>query len=124
MPKSRKSPASILGIGPLLWTGVLCALLAAAAIGMVWHRDRNDRLLRQNAQHQRLLEVLRQENLRLEFQLQNLTRPEALFARARVLGLDRPSPDQILRVELTPAGSPPAAARLPAVRIAARPAAP
>ena len=101
-------------------TGVLCAFFAAAGIGMVWHRNRNDELMRENAQRLRLIEVLHKENQRLEFQFQGMTRPEALFERARVLGLVRPEPSQVLHVEYTPALRP-TPRTLPAVHLAARP---
>lgn len=120
MAKSRKSPGNILRFGPLVLTGVLCAFFAGAGIGMVWHRNRNDELMRDNAQRQRLIEVLQKENQGLEFQFQGMTRPEALFERARVLGLVRPEPAQILRVEFTPEARP-SPLRLPAVHLAAQP---
>jgi hypothetical protein len=106
MAKSRKSPASILRFGPLMLTGVLCVGFAGAGIGMVWHRNRNDDLMRANAQRTRLIDALHKENQRLEFQFQGMIRPEALFERARALGLARPEPGQILRVEFTPVSPP------------------
>lgn len=113
MAKSRKSPASILRFGPLMLTGVLCASFAGAGIGMVWHRNRNDELMRGNAQRTRLIDALHKQNQQLEFQFQGMIRPEALFERARALGLARPEPDQILRVELAPAPLPRTAAPFP-----------
>lgn len=119
MRKSRKSPASILRFGPLMLTGLLCAFFAASGIGYVWHRNRNEQLLRDNAQQRRLLEALHKENQELEAQLQAMTRPDVLFARARAMGLVQPEPSQILRVVLTPKPAP--VPRLPAMHIAAQP---
>jgi hypothetical protein len=110
MAKSRKSPGSILRFGPLVLAVLLCSFFAAAAIGYVWHRNRNEQLLRDNASKARLLDNIRKQSQQLEFVLLGATRPEALFERARTLGLVRPEPGQILRVEETPLGSPAAAA--------------
>jgi hypothetical protein len=119
MAKSRKSPASILRLAPLRLAGLLGLFLAAAAIGFVWHRNRNEQLVRDNTQRRRVLETLEKQNQQLEYLLVGLTRPEALAERARALGLDRPEPAQVLRVELLPfaAPAPPGAA---AVDLAAR----
>ena len=54
MAKSRKSPAGILRYGPLMLAVGLGGLLAASAIGYVWHRNRNEQLARENAQARRL----------------------------------------------------------------------
>ncbi len=119
MRKSRKSPASILRFGPLVLAVLLCGFFAAAGIGYTWNRNRNEQLLRDIAQGRRLLDALQKENQQLEFQCLELTRPEVLYERAKALGLVRPEPSQILRVEIAPAGS----ARQPApaaVRLAAR----
>jgi len=105
MAKSRKSPASILRFGPLMLAVGLCGLVAASAIGFVWHRNRNEQLVRDNALTRRRLEAQQKENQELEYRFLGLTRPEVLTERARVLGLDRPDPDQFIRVELLPMGS-------------------
>jgi cell division protein FtsL len=105
MAKSRKSPASILRFGPLMLAVGLCGLVAASAIGFVWHRNRNEQLVRDNALTRRRLEAQQKENQELEYRFLGLTRPEVLTERARVLGLDRPDPDQFIRVELAPMGS-------------------
>jgi cell division protein FtsB len=111
MAKSRKSPASILRFGPLMLAVGLGGLLAVSAIGYVWHRNRNEQLLRDNALTRRRLEGLQKQNLELEYRFLGLTRPEVLAERARALGMVRPDPDQFLRVELTPLGSPSPALR-------------
>ena len=105
MAKSRKSPASILRFGPLMLAVGLCGLVAVSAIGYVWHRNRNEQLVRDNALTRRRLEAQQKENQELEYRFLGLTRPEVLTERARVLGLDRPDPDQFIRVELAPMGS-------------------
>ncbi len=120
MARSRKSPASILRFGPLLLALVSCGFVAASAIGYVWHRNRNEELARDNTITRRRFEVLQKENQELEYRLLGLTRPEALAERARVLGLVRPEPAQVLRVELTPQGEPPAV-EAPVMGLAARP---
>lgn len=120
MKKSRKSPASILRVGPLKLAVVLGGFLAASAIGYVWHRNRNEQLARENTLNRRQLEWLQKENQELEYRLLGLTRPEALAERARYLGLVRPDPEQLIRVALTPMGST-AEATGSAVRLAARP---
>lgn len=114
MAKSRKSPAGILRYGPLMLAVGLGGLLAASAIGYVWHRNRNEQLARDNAQARRRLEALQKENLELESRFLGLTRPEVLATRARALGLLLPDPDQVLRVELTPLRPPPADHRISA----------
>jgi hypothetical protein len=119
MAKSRKSPGSILRFGPLALAFVLCAFFAASAIGYVWHRNRNEQLLRDNAQRVRILDSLRKQNQQLEFVFLGATRPEALFEQAKRLGLVRPEPAQILRVEETPVGTPTLPPTLP-VHLAAR----
>jgi hypothetical protein len=119
MAKSRKSAASILRFGPLMLAVGLGGLVAASAIGYVWHRNRNEQLSRDNALTRRRLESLQKENQELEYRFLGLTRPEALAERARVLGLVRPDPDQFIRVELTPLGSLSAPSRTP-VSLAAR----
>jgi hypothetical protein len=106
MAKSRKSPAGILRYGPLMLAVGLGGLLAASAIGYVWHRNRNEQLARDNAQARRRLEALQKENLELESRLLGLTRPEVLVSRAHALRLFPPDPDQVLRVELTPLSTP------------------
>lgn len=116
--KSRKSPASILRFGPLMLTGLLCAFFATSGIGYVWHRNRNEQLLRDNARDRRLLEALHKENQELEAQLQALTRPDVLFARAKAMGLVQPDPSQIVRIVLTPTPAP--TLRAPALHIAGR----
>lgn len=120
MPKSRRSPASILRLGPLLLVGALGGFLAISAIGWVWHRNRNEALVRENAQQRRQLETVQKANQLLEFGLLGATRPEALIERARSLGLVRPDPSQVLRVELLPLGAyaPPGPS---AVQLAVRP---
>ncbi len=100
-------------------TGLLCAFFAASGIGYVWHRNRNEQLLRDNAQHRRLWEALQKENQELEAQLQAMTRPDVLYARAKAMGLVQPDPSQILRVVLTPMPAP--ILRLPAMHSAGRP---
>jgi cell division protein FtsL len=111
MAKSRKSPASILRFGPLMLAVGLCGPVAVSAIGYVWHRNRNEQLVRENALTRRRLEAQQKENQELEYRFLGLTRPEGLTERARVLGLDRPDPDQFIRVELPPMGSLAAPAR-------------
>ncbi len=119
MRKSRKTPASILRFGPLVLAFLLCGFFAAAGIGFVWHRNRNEQLARDNTQRRRLLDTLQKQNQQLEFQCLELTRPEMLYERAKALGLVRPEPSQILRVEMLPVGA--AAQTAPAaVRLAAR----
>jgi hypothetical protein len=120
MPKSRKSPASILRLGPLLLAGALGGFLAVSAIGWVWHRNRNETLVRENAQVRRQLEMVQKANQQLEFELLGATRPEVLIEQARVLGLVRPDPAQVLHVELTPLGTHPRP-RQSAVQLAVRP---
>lgn len=110
---SRRAPGSILRVGPLLWAGLLGAFAAAACIGYVWHRDRNDRLLQDNAQLQRQIEAQLRLNQELEAQLQWMTRPDVLAARARAMGLVQPGPGQILKVPLVPPGAVPDAGLLP-----------
>lgn len=105
MAKSRKSPASILRFGPLMLAVGLGGLVAISAIGYVWHRNRNEQLVREIALTRRRLEVLQKENLELEYRFLGLTRPEVLAERAKALGMIRPDPDQFIRVELTPLGS-------------------
>lgn len=105
--KSRRAPGSILRLGPLLWAGLLGAFAAAASIGYVWHRDRNDRLLRENAQLRRQIEAQLKLNQELEAQLQWMTRPDVLAARARAMGMVQPGPGQILKVPLVPPGAAP-----------------
>lgn len=114
MAKSRKSPAGILRYGPLMLAVGLGGLLAASAIGYVWHRNRNEQLARENAQARRRLEALQKENLELESRFLGLTRPEVLATRAQALGLLLPDPDQVLRVELTPLRPPPTDRRISA----------
>lgn len=104
MARSRKSPGSILRFGPLLLALVSCGFVAASAIGYVWHRNRNEALVRENTLSRRQLEMLQKENQELEYRFLGLTRPEALAERARGLGLVRPEPAQVLRVELTAPG--------------------
>ncbi len=119
MRKSRKTPASILRFGPLMLALLLCGFFAAAGIGYVWHRNRNEQLVRDNDQRRRLLDTLQKQNQQLEFQCLELTRPEVLAERARTLGLVRPEPSQLLRIEMPSLGTatPPAPV---AVRLAAR----
>jgi len=120
MGKSRKSPAGILRFGPLLLAVALLGFLAVSACGYVWQRNRNEQLARENGLTRRRLEMLQKENLELEYRFLGLTRPEALAERARTLGLVRPDPDQLIRVELVPmepAALPPRAV----VSLAARP---
>lgn len=107
--KSRRSPGSILRWGPLVWAGLLCAFLAAAAIGYVWHRNRNEQLLRTNARLRLEIEARLKLNQDLEAQIQFMTRPDVLAARARALGLVQPEPAKILKVPLVPRGGPTAA---------------
>jgi len=114
MAKSRKSPAGILRYGPLMLAVGLGGLLAASAIGYVWHRNRNEQLARENARARRRLEALQKENLELESRFLGLTRPEVLATRAQALGLLLPDPDQVLRVELTPLRPPPTDRRISA----------
>jgi hypothetical protein len=102
MGKCRKSPAGILRFGPLLLAVVMLGFVAVSAIGYVWHRNRNEQLSRENGAARRRLEGLQKANLELEWRLLGLTRPEALEARASSLGLVRPNPDHLLRVELVP----------------------
>jgi cell division protein FtsB len=122
--KSRRSPGSILRLGPLVWAGLLCAFLAAAAIGFVWHRNRNEQLLRANAKLRQEIEARLKLNQDLEAQLQFMTRPDVLAARARAMGMVQPEPAQILKVPLTPRSGPVAAlppGQLATERPAARP---
>jgi len=122
--KSRRSPGSILRLGPLVWAGLLCAFLAAAAIGFVWHRNRNEQLLRANAKLRQEIEARLKLNQDLEAQLQFMTRPDVLAARARAMGMVQPEPAQILKVTLTPHSGPVAAlppGQLATERPAARP---
>lgn len=111
--KSRRAPGGILRLGPLVWAVVLAVLMAAACIGYVWHRDRNQSLLRDNARLRQQIEAQLKLNQELEAQLQWMTRPDILAARARVLGLGQPNPGQILRVPLLPPGTVPADGALP-----------
>lgn len=119
---SRRSPGSILRLGPLVWVGLLCAFLAAAAIGFVWHRNRNEQLLRANARLRQEIEARLKLNQDLEVQLQFMTRPDVLAARARAMGMVQPEPAQILKVTLVPRGGP-AVARPPGQLATGRPAA-
>jgi hypothetical protein len=122
--KSRRSPGSILRLGPLVWAGLLFAFLAAAAIGFVWHRNRNEQLLRANAKLRQEIEARLKLNQDLEAQLQFMTRPDVLAARARAMGMVQPEPAQILKVTLTPRSGPVAAlppGQLATERPAARP---
>ncbi len=120
--KSRRSPSSILRFGPLVLSGMVCLSLAGAAMGYMWLRERNTTLQRQNAALRRQLETVQKETLALEAQLQALTRPEVLFARARILGLVAPEPTQILRVPLRPPTQPSQPnGGVPAAQLATRP---
>lgn len=119
MRKSRKSPASILRFGPLALAVLLCGFFATAGIGYTWNRNRNEQLQREIAKGRRVLDALQKENQQLEFQGLELTRPEVLYERAKALGLVRPDPSQILRVEIAPVGSAGQPAPAP-VRLAAR----
>ncbi len=111
--KSRRAPGGILRLGPLVWAVVLAVVAVASCIGFVWHRDRNQSLLRDNARLRQQIEAQLKLTQELEAQLLWMTRPDILVARARVLGLGPPNPGQILRVPLVPPGAVPADGGLP-----------
>jgi cell division protein FtsB len=90
-------------LGPIL---CLCILAAFAGGGHTWHKQRNEQFSRQIQAKQTRLEELRMQDRYLERQLADLRSYRTLARRVQELnlGLVMPRPEQILRLQETPAG--------------------
>lgn len=91
----RTAPANW---GGIVATGLAVAVLSVAAVGYVWHYNRNEQLAEVIRQKQAQLHRMRSEAESLDGRIEAMRSHRAIETRVKDLGLVPPQPEQILRL--------------------------